>query len=63
MLMKNVILSDNSVKIIDNEIPKLNPNDVLVKMKTCGICGSDLEKVFGKYGMTSGKIGHEPLAK
>ncbi len=63
MLMKNVILSDNSVKIIDNEIPKLNPNDVLVKMKTCGICGSDLEKVFGKYGMTSGKIGHEPAGE
>ncbi|HEY6536298.1 MAG TPA: alcohol dehydrogenase catalytic domain-containing protein [Candidatus Nitrosocosmicus sp.] len=61
--MKNVILSDNSVKIIDNEIPKLNPNDVLVKMKTCGICGSDLEKVFGKYGMTSGKIGHEPAGE
>ena len=24
----------------------------LVKMQACGICGSDVEKVFGKYGAT-----------
>ncbi len=63
MIMKNVILSDNHVKIIDNKIPKVNPNDILVKMKTCGICGSDLEKVYGKYGMTSARIGHEPAGE
>lgn len=58
--MKTAILDNNIVKIIDLEIPRIGGNEILVKMKTCGICGSDLEKVFGKYGMKSSKIGHEP---
>jgi L-iditol 2-dehydrogenase len=29
-------------------------------MHACGICGSDLEKVFGSYGQPSMKLGHEP---
>jgi L-iditol 2-dehydrogenase len=58
--MKTAILDNNTVKIIDLEIPRVGGNEILVKMKTCGICGSDLEKVFGKYGMKSSKIGHEP---
>ena len=41
----------------------MGKNDVLVKMKTCGICGSDLEKIFGNYGMRSSKIGHEPAGE
>lgn len=58
--MKTATLDNNTVKIIDVGIPEVGSNDVLVKMKVCGICGSDLEKVFGKYGMKSSKIGHEP---
>ncbi|MGN6349500.1 MAG: alcohol dehydrogenase catalytic domain-containing protein, partial [Candidatus Nitrosocosmicus sp.] len=58
--MKTAILDNNTVKMIDLEIPRVGGNEILVKMKTCGICGSDLEKVFGKYGMKSSKIGHEP---
>ena len=40
--------------------PELGPNDILIKMSACGICGSDVEKVFGKYGQPSMKLGHEP---
>ena len=29
-------------------------------MNACGICGSDLEKVFGQYGQLSMRLGHEP---
>ena len=29
-------------------------------MHACGICGSDVEKVFGEYGQASMKLGHEP---
>jgi L-iditol 2-dehydrogenase len=29
-------------------------------MHACGICGSDVEKVFGKYSQPSMKLGHEP---
>ncbi len=61
--MKTVVIDNKSVKIINTELPKVNKNDVLVKMKSCGICGSDLEKVFGKYGMISSRIGHEPTGE
>ena len=36
------------------------PGEILVRMKACGICGSDLEKVFGQYGQPSMRLGHEP---
>jgi L-iditol 2-dehydrogenase len=45
-----------------NDTPKsaLGAGDILVKMQSCGICGSDVEKVFGKYGQPSMRLGHEP---
>ena len=59
--MKAVVVNDNStIKIEDIENPELGSNDILVKMAACGICGSDVEKVFGKYGQPSMKLGHEP---
>jgi|TARA_B110000014_G_scaffold170712_1_gene121302 L-iditol 2-dehydrogenase len=59
--MKAAVVSDNSsIKIQTIIEPKLGPNDILVKMAACGICGSDVEKVFGKYGQPSMKLGHEP---
>ena len=32
-------------------------------MQSCGICGSDVEKVFGKYGQPSMRLGHEPAGE
>ncbi len=55
------MVDDNStVKITEIQNPELGPNDILVKMVACGICGSDVEKVFGKYGQPSMRLGHEP---
>ncbi len=61
--MKTAILDNKVVKIVNVDLPKVSKNDVLVRMKTCGICGSDLEKIFGDYGMKSSKIGHEPAGE
>ncbi|MFX1533819.1 MAG: scyllo-inosose 3-dehydrogenase [Promethearchaeota archaeon] len=30
------------VRVIEKEIPKIKPNEVLLKVKRCGICGSDV---------------------
>jgi threonine dehydrogenase-like Zn-dependent dehydrogenase len=30
------------VKVVEKEIPKIKPNEVLIKVKRCGICGSDV---------------------
>lgn len=49
-----------SVQVEDANTPELGPGDLLVRMESCGICGSDVEKVFGKYGKSSMRLGHEP---
>ncbi len=59
--MKAAFVKDSSSVIVkDVEKPKLGSGDVLVRMHACGICGSDLEKVFGKYSQPSTRLGHEP---
>ncbi|MDQ6667299.1 MAG: alcohol dehydrogenase catalytic domain-containing protein [Thermoproteota archaeon] len=50
----------NKVAVDDISVPNLGDRDVLVKMRACGLCGSDLEKVYGDYGMSSSRLGHEP---
>lgn len=54
------VKSESTISVEDVERPSLGSGDILVKMESCGICGSDLEKVFGKYGQPSMKLGHEP---
>ena len=59
--MKAVSIRGKRLVSIDELAPpKLEEGEALVKMRTCGLCGSDLEKVYGQYGMPSAKLGHEP---
>lgn len=44
---------------MDSDVPQPGPGEILVGMKACGICGSDVEKVFGQYGKKSARLGHE----
>ena len=61
MSMKAAVVKDNSsIEIKNIEKQSLGPGDILVQMHACGICGSDVEKVFGKYGQPSMRLGHEP---
>ena len=55
-----VVKSNSNIEIKNIEKPPVGPGDMLVKMRACGICGSDVEKVFGKYGQPSMRLGHEP---
>ncbi len=48
------------ITVDDNQKLSLEPGDILVQMHACGICGSDLEKVYGTYGQPSMRLGHEP---
>jgi len=59
--MKAAVVKEPSKIGIDEVAkPSLGPGDILVKMQSCGICGSDIEKVFGQYGQPSMRLGHEP---
>jgi L-iditol 2-dehydrogenase len=49
-----------NVEIRDANEPSPATGELLVRMRSCGICGSDVEKVFGKYGQPSMRLGHEP---
>jgi L-iditol 2-dehydrogenase len=54
----------DAVSVDDVKSPDItNAGDVIVKMRACGLCGSDLEKIYGEYGMTSGRLGHEPAGE
>jgi L-iditol 2-dehydrogenase len=59
--MKAAFVKDTATISVDEvDDPTLGPGDILIQMQSCGICGSDLEKVFGQYGQPSMKLGHEP---
>jgi L-iditol 2-dehydrogenase len=58
-----VRIADSGVLVEERSRPSLGNGDILVKMHSCGLCGSDLEKVYGKYAMQSARIGHEPAGE
>ena len=40
-------------------VPEPDPGELLVEVAECGICGSDLHLVFGKYAVPGAILGHE----
>ena len=37
-----IITEDHKIGVVERELPKLGPEDILVKPSRCGICGTDL---------------------
>ena len=59
--MKAVFVKGPSqVEIRAVEKPIVEAGEILVKMRACGVCGSDLEKIYGQYTQPSMRLGHEP---
>ena len=58
--MLTVKVIDNKITLVESELPGYTDDEIVVRMRSCGICGSDLEKVYGNYGMKSLRVGHEP---
>ncbi len=49
--MKALLLSDyKKLELIDMPKPQIGPEDVLVKVRACGICGSDIHGYDGSTG-------------
>lgn len=58
------VKGQNMVSVDEISGPQIaGVGDVVVRMRACGLCGSDLEKVYGNYGMSSGRLGHEPAGE
>ena len=62
--MKAVFVKgQDKVSIDDVVTPVAGEHDIVVKMRACGICGSDLEKIYSNYSMSSNRLGHEPAGE
>ena len=46
------------VKLKDLPTPAIGANEILVRMRTCGVCGTDIEKAHGEQ-ITPPVLGHE----
>ena len=58
--MKSLIMEGPAKsRVIDIEIPTPGPGEVLVKMKYCGVCSSELEP--WKTAVNGQTFGHEPM--
>lgn len=60
--MKAVVVEEpGKISIVEREIPEITPNQVLVKVKAAGICGSDVGIYHGKNAFATYPrvVGHE----
>ena len=63
-----VQVADETIEIREMDLPALQPDEVLVRMEGCGMCGSDLESYRGKIveaGLSQYPHvpGHEPVGR
>jgi len=65
--MKAVILGSpeagriGRAEVREVKVPSIGRGEVLVEMKACGLCGTDLEKIRGGYTAAMPVLGHEAV--
>src|SRR5580765_4651740 len=47
------------VHVEEVAVPEVGPNEVLIKVAACGICGTDIKKIFQRYVEPPQILGHE----
>lgn len=57
--MKVCVIGKGRAVITEGDVPTPGRRDVLIGMKACGICGTDVEKIAGNYSSTI--LGHEAV--
>ncbi len=64
MLNSSVVkcLEHNKLSIDNQAPPQISEGEILVKLIACGICGTDVAKVFDSYFKKPQQIGHELVA-
>jgi 2-desacetyl-2-hydroxyethyl bacteriochlorophyllide A dehydrogenase len=50
---------ERSIGLEEVDVPSPEPGYVLLEMRNCGICGSDLHSYLGHWGQSSNASGHE----
>ena len=64
--MKSVVLARGlggkpKVEVVELGQPTAGSGEIVVAMKACGLCGTDLEKIRGEYTASMPVIGHEAV--
>ncbi len=57
-----MIDSPGKLKVVEMPKPAPSEGEVLVKLRCCGICGTDIEKMHGE-GITTKVLGHETVGE
>jgi L-iditol 2-dehydrogenase len=47
------------VRVEEVPVPEVGPNEVLIRVAACGICGTDIKKIFQRYVEPPQILGHE----
>ncbi len=62
---ENLVLTckvDNHVTLETRPLPLLRDGEILVQLRACGICGTDIAKVYDPYFKKPVQLGHELVA-
>jgi len=55
----SVYVGDGALEVQELPVPEIGPNDALIAVSHCGICGTDLHLVLEKYARPGSVLGHE----
>ena len=47
------------VRVEEVPVPEVGANEVLIRVAACGICGTDIKKIFQRYVEPPQILGHE----
>jgi len=62
MMKAAIFVEPGRIELADKPIPDVGPNDVLMRITTTTICGTDVHILKGEYPVAKGlTIGHEPV--
>ncbi|HEV2310488.1 MAG TPA: alcohol dehydrogenase catalytic domain-containing protein, partial [Acidimicrobiia bacterium] len=55
----SVYVGDGALEVRTLPVPAVGPNEALVEVSHCGICGSDLHLVLERFARPGAVLGHE----
>lgn len=62
MMKAAVFVEPGRIELVDKKIPDVGPNDVLMRITTTTICGTDVHILKGEYPVAKNlTVGHEPV--
>src|SRR5689334_19494008 len=59
MMRAGVYREKGIVRVEEVAVPEVGPGEVLIKVAACGICGTDIKKIFQRYVEPPQILGHE----